>query len=480
MPLCSYGQSRPQNDRTLVENIFIREFLPAAPDGFVKVYLYGLMQCQTNLGAGSLSSFARDLGCSETDVQDAFSYWQEKGLVVIQTKPMFAVFYQDVKNALPEDASVYTDAAYNAQLQTLFAPKIVNPAELVRIYDWTDVFSIEKEAVPLLVQYGQSKLSNLEKASARRQVSYMDKIARQWNEQGVRTAEDARAWLDLQQQQDSGLLSVLQRLGLRRSATAPERALYEKWQQQGFSLEAILAAADRTVSVRNPSFDTLDGILSDFDQQGVHEAASIEGDQSAALCKEVLQALGLSGATPSASQLAHYRDWAAGGYSHELILLACERCKQHKTFRFADVAATLKDWRAHKLRGVKSIRNYEKKRSARMDLMRECFARMGDSRRKVDEADLLLAETWQEQWHMPEEVIFYAAECSHGAKSPYRMIKRLLEAWHIQKIDSVSAARAAFKASSPSQALGQPANRALQYDQRSTEERGDLNSLIQY
>ena len=110
----------------------------------------------------------------------------------------------------------------------------------------------------------------------------------------------------------------------------------------------------------------------------------------------------------------------------------------------------------------------------------KCFARMGDSRRKVDETDLLLAETWQEQWHMPEEVIFYAAECSHGAKSPYRMIKRLLEAWHIQKIDSVSAARAAFKASSPSQALGQPANRALQYDQRSTEERGDLNSLIQY
>ncbi|MFR5869373.1 MAG: hypothetical protein ACLUFF_03795 [Acutalibacteraceae bacterium] len=59
------------------------------------------------------------------------------------------------------------------------------------------------------------------------------------------------------------------------------------------------------------------------------------------------------------------------------------------------------------------------------------------------------------------------------------MIKRLLEAWHIQKIDSVSAARAAFKASSAPQALGQP-NRALQYDQRSTEERGDLNNLIQY
>ena len=133
----------------------------------LKYTFTALCSARQTSGTGSLSGFARDLGCSETDVQDAFSYWQEKGLVVIQTKPMFAVFYQNVKNALPEDASVYTDAAYNAQLQTLFAPKIVNPAELVRIYDWTDVFSIEKEAVPLLVQYGQSKLSNLEKASAR-------------------------------------------------------------------------------------------------------------------------------------------------------------------------------------------------------------------------------------------------------------------------------------------------------------------------
>ena len=45
----------------------------------------------------------------------------------------------------------------------------------------------------------------------------------------------------------------------------------------GFTQAAVLAAADRTVSVRNPSFDTLDGILSDFDAQGLHDAAAIEG-----------------------------------------------------------------------------------------------------------------------------------------------------------------------------------------------------------
>ena len=90
MPLCSYQQAPDRNDRTVVENIFLREFMPAAPEGAVKAYLYGLMQCQQGTGAGSLSAFARAVALSETEVQDAFAYWQEKGLVLVQTKPMFA------------------------------------------------------------------------------------------------------------------------------------------------------------------------------------------------------------------------------------------------------------------------------------------------------------------------------------------------------------------------------------------------------
>lgn len=78
MPLCSYQQAPDRNDRTVVENIFLREFMPAAPEGAVKAYLYGLMQCQQGTGAGSLSAFARAVALSETEVQDAFAYWQEK------------------------------------------------------------------------------------------------------------------------------------------------------------------------------------------------------------------------------------------------------------------------------------------------------------------------------------------------------------------------------------------------------------------
>ncbi len=42
--------------------------------------------------------------------------------------------------------------------------------------------------------------------------------------------------------------------------------------------------------------------------------------------------------------------------------------------------------------------------------MAQCFARMGETRRKIDEADLQLAELWVRTWQLPEEVVLYAAE----------------------------------------------------------------------
>ncbi len=477
MPLCNYHDAFLKNDQTIVENIFLREFLPGAPDGYVKIYLYGLMQCQSGVGPASLSGFARDVLCSETDVQQAFAYWQEKGLVMVKTSPLFSVFYLDVHNALPEDASVFTQAVYNQQIQGWFAPKLVNPAELSRVYDWTDVFGIDQQAVPLLIAYGQQKLGDLSKASARRQISYIDKIARQWSELGIHTAEEAELWMAEQQDQQSGLAAVLQRLGLRRNPTLPERNLYQSWLQKGFDQPSILAAADRTVSVRNPSLDTLDSILTDLDRQGKHTAEQIQSDQSAALCKEVLQVLGVSAAVPTVTQLNQYVKWLEEGHSHERILLAAEMCKARNTLRFSDIAATLTRWQSNALRGVKSIRQYEKARTEVLDLLSHCFERMGISHR-IEEADITLAYQWMKTWKLPEELVLFAAECSHGAKSPYRMQKRLLEQWYAAKITTVSAARQAF--SQQATGDGKPGNRALEFDQRPLEEQQDLSHLLHY
>lgn len=45
MPQCSFNRPAAMMQATPVQNMFLIEYQPKAPDAYVKVYLYGLMQC---------------------------------------------------------------------------------------------------------------------------------------------------------------------------------------------------------------------------------------------------------------------------------------------------------------------------------------------------------------------------------------------------------------------------------------------------
>ena len=65
---------------TRVENLFINEFLPDAPGDYVKVYLFGLMYAQFEQSLDS-RGIARSLGISEADTEEAWIYWESRGIV---------------------------------------------------------------------------------------------------------------------------------------------------------------------------------------------------------------------------------------------------------------------------------------------------------------------------------------------------------------------------------------------------------------
>ena len=463
MPLCAYRDVRMKTDDTVVENAFIREYLPTAPEDCVRVYLYGLMQCQSGTGPASLASFARTLHMEESEVEHAFSYWQKLGLLEIRKEGGFSVLYLSARNAMPVDETLYTQSSYNEHLQSIFSPRSLTAADLSTIYEWTDVFKIEQPAVILLIQYGRSKLADLEKATVSRQLRYIGKIALQWADEGIHTPEQANVWLMQQDQHAAGLTALLKRLGLHRAPTVAERKLYQSWLQQGFTPKAILLAADRTTTSRNPSLDTVGNVLLSLSSLGATSEDAIAHEQSERLCREALTALGLRQPTPNATQLHTYRAWVQQGYQHEHILLACELCnaQNHRTMR--DVQDCLARWRAAGLTAGRAIRAYEANRQQDLAALSEMFRCMGLSK-KPQEADLALYQTWTQQWGLSHEVLLFASECSHGAVSPYRMCKRLIEQWHQSGVQNVAAARKAF---SQQRSVPSPAKApALQYAQR--------------
>ena len=66
MCLCKYSSSYIINDKTVVDNIFINNFLPDAPDLCVKVYLMGLSKCANSVAPdNNIANFANVLNVSE-------------------------------------------------------------------------------------------------------------------------------------------------------------------------------------------------------------------------------------------------------------------------------------------------------------------------------------------------------------------------------------------------------------------------------
>ena len=81
MSLCSFSESYLLLGVTPVENIFIQDYLPHAPGDYVRVYLYGLMQCYHPTEDMTTERIAHLLDVTEDTVQGAFQYWERQGLV---------------------------------------------------------------------------------------------------------------------------------------------------------------------------------------------------------------------------------------------------------------------------------------------------------------------------------------------------------------------------------------------------------------
>ena len=68
-------------DYTPVSNIFIDKYMIRARGDFVKVYLLGLKYCMSGELGVSSSILASTLHLLETDVLNAWNYWNDEGVI---------------------------------------------------------------------------------------------------------------------------------------------------------------------------------------------------------------------------------------------------------------------------------------------------------------------------------------------------------------------------------------------------------------
>jgi len=447
---------------TAVPNGLIKA-APGAPGGYIDAYLYTLMQAQQNQMC-DLGQLCARLDMRENELMDAFEYWQKKGYVRIHNKQDFSIEFGEFTTHTAED-DVYTERDFNQKLQTIFGSRILSPHDLIKIYDYTDVYRLPKPMVLVLAEYCVLL------KGPRVPVSYMDKVADSWAQTGVDTAEKARGEIDAHKAKVSGLLHVLKRLGISRTATRDEAALFEKWTSGwGFTLDAIITACAATTSSREPSMKYLDRILYRLHSEGettsrrISETAK-DKDQENADIGQLLHMLGYTSLKPTFDNISLYQKWTTVyGYDMRIIEAAAKVASRGGKAAFSELDDILTDWYNHQ---IKSPGQAEEAASAQRSVdsrILAMFKEAGIPRRYVLPAHRKTYQKWREEWGICEDAILLAAEISSTRDNPFAYLSTILTRWHEAGVKTLRDAQSAFQ----QRFSGAPADAKSEINERTT------------
>ncbi len=267
-------------DSTNVSNIFIDEYMQDANDAQLKVYLFLLRMMKANLPT-SVPELADKFNHTEKDVIRALKYWEKKGLISLEydadqnltsihmeeivAHKTYGRRKEDVIRALPtvQSSSVSSDISESAEpavvkhnytasvlrnfkqtegsgimfIAEQYYGRPLNPTEMSTIYYIHDELNFSDELLDYLMQYCVDN----HKSDFR----YMEKVAINWNQEGISTPEQARAE---SYKHDADVITVMKALGMENAPTVKEGSVITSWRGElGFTMDIIMEACDRTV-----------------------------------------------------------------------------------------------------------------------------------------------------------------------------------------------------------------------------------------
>ena len=144
----------------------------------------------------------------------------------------------------------------------------LSPSETQSILYIYDNLGFPAELIDYLLQY------TVENAKGRLS-SYMEKTAKAWHSEGIRSLEDAKSRTG---RFERYVYEIMKLLGLANVPTVYEAAFSDRWvKEYGFSMEIIREACRRTVSnTQNHRFEYTEGILKKWRDGKVTSLSDIE------------------------------------------------------------------------------------------------------------------------------------------------------------------------------------------------------------
>lgn len=445
MAFCYLDNEAEKEGFLLVDSLFIEHYLPYAGEVELKVYLYGLDLCRKVGENITLTAFAEDLNLAESDVRDAFSYWEKQGLVRTNEDP-FRVKYLSVRSrfGLSRTFKKQKYADFNRQVEEIFEGRTVQPQELMEYYTIIEDGKLEPDAMVMIIKYC------LGYCSKDNPVRYIRKVANTWIDAGVRTVKDVEDRLLQEDAASQDIRAVLAALGRTAAPDPTDRQLYVKWTTKlGFSKDAVLAAAK--LAKKKGGMAKLDEVLESFLKQGVYTAADIQAEAKRRedmfdIAVRVNNKLGLYYQDLGNVVETYVSKWLNEGFSANGLLMIAERCflsdvrtlggMDNEVSEYFSLGYVTDDAvRAH-------IREIE-----RTDEVLEKVLRASGTPRRVRENDRTFYRNWL-SWGFGEDTILEAATLAVGKPYALSYINQVLSNWKREGKVSLGAEVAATVADS--------------------------------
>ena len=436
MAFCSFSKDCDGNSFVTVENKFITKYLPEA-DGFaVKVYLYGLYLCKTADSDFGLKSMAEVLKTTETQIMQAFEFWQDYDLVEILSKEPFAVQYLPVKSAVGRPKKVryeqYTDFNKELQRKMQKVGKFVSAGDYLKYMRFLEENAIQPQALLLIAEYCINKQG--EDISP----SYIFNKAKKLLRGGASTYEQVERELSNYNAHEGDLVAIFSALGsFQKTPDENDYALYRKWTETlGFARDGIIAAAKK---LKRGNMHTLESLLEDLYEKGKIEPKEIESylDEREILTNltfRIARKLGAKVNNPATYIDEYTEKWCNYGFEDTSLLELALFCLKTERGSFECMDSMIEKLFADGLVSKESVKAFLKEKNDELKLFSKIQEICGMLRKSS--MNISLIQTWR-SWNFNDEMILESAKRSATSANPIPYMNKILSDWKRQEIFSI-------------------------------------------
>lgn len=346
-----FEKDNPLSYLICIEDAFAANFLPFLSPVCIKAYVYLLYLCNHNeLKINSVKKFAASCSLTENEVLCALDELNKKHLVNFTANP-FSFEICSATKAKDYDAAYSFDTLnaysdYFAGIRALFPGRSISSSEYDLARDWIELYDFSVEAALLLIAHC---ISIKDKTIS---FKYMDSVALSWANEGIITSEAAEEYITLYQAKHHDAAKLLLHLGVKRTPTADEVKLYQKWEKLGFNFKAIVAACSETTKTANPSFAYVDRIIATLYSLGLTEEKAIkaylsESSQERRTMSAILFELGERNKSVTSAHTEAIKPFTS--FNETLLLFVAKKCSENGTHsfkRYCEILTQLTDKQA--------------------------------------------------------------------------------------------------------------------------------------